>query len=190
MTVTPINNQLFDVTSERDETRTYVVEAGKSCTCPHHQARGAYCKHMRQVDTYLSSQTKLQQAAVKAKALPDADLLRLAKAHNGEVAGAACLLELAQRKLQQQPKEIPAGVLALLDGATDAERERALSGLPAMRPKGAPLTQREIENAARLLAVLLPLSFEERIDILAIVCRALWDGRLNEPDFTRSINEI
>ena len=46
-----------------------------------------------------------------------------------------------------------------------------------------PLTEREITNAARLLAVLLPMTFEERMSCLAIVCRALWDGRLDEPDF-------
>ncbi len=48
-----------------------------------------------------------------------------------------------------------------------------------------PLTPVEITNAARLLAILLPMSFAERLTSLAIVSRALWDGRLDDPDFTR-----
>jgi hypothetical protein len=43
----------------------------------------------------------------------------------------ACLLELAARKLQAeaakpQPKPIPAGVMQLLEGASEAERARCL----------------------------------------------------------------
>ena len=55
--------------------------------------------------------------------------------------------------------------------------------MASARVKG-PLTPIEIKNAARLLAVLLPMSFEERLISLAIVSRALWDGRLDDPDFT------
>jgi uncharacterized Zn finger protein len=128
MNIHRINANLFDVQSERDPERTYVVNlAGEgSCSCPSHQFRGGECKHMAAVRNQ-PEPTALAKAAAKAETLTDEQLRMWAAQHNGEVAGAACLLELAARKLKQQPKPIPAGVLALLEGATEAERERALA---------------------------------------------------------------
>lgn len=157
MTVTAAARGYYDVTSERDETVSYMVMPGKSCTCPHHQCRGAYCKHMLCVDAHLEAAaprpTALQKAQAVAETLPDAELRKYAAEKLGTPAGAACLLTLARRQAERQPRDwadwpwldnepdnlreaekeaerqprpIPAGVLDLLVGATDAERARAL----------------------------------------------------------------
>lgn len=52
-----------------------------------------------------------------------------------------------------------------------------------MPKRSEPLTPQEMKHCAAILSVLLPMTFEERLTALAIVCRALWDGRLNEQDF-------
>jgi hypothetical protein len=126
MTITFIKTNLFDVQSESDPDRTYVVNlAGDgSCGCKGFQYRGA-CKHLEAVRNQ-PEPTALAKAAAKAETLTDEQLRQWAAQHNGDVAGCACLLEQARRQNEKLVKEIPAGVLVLLEGATEAERERAL----------------------------------------------------------------
>jgi hypothetical protein len=105
MTVTAAARGYFDVTSQTDETRSYMVLPEKSCTCPHHQCRGAYCKHLQAVDQFLASRpqpTKLERAAAVAQTLPDADLKRYAAERVGTAAAAACWIELAARQAADQ----------------------------------------------------------------------------------------
>jgi len=135
MQVTALANGMFDVTSATNSEKSYVVDlAKKTCSCPHYQLRligtGATCKHFHAAEKFAASQpapTKLERAAAVAATLSDSDLRRYAAEKIGTAAGAACLLTLAARKATQQPKPIPDGVLDLLRGATEAERERALA---------------------------------------------------------------
>jgi hypothetical protein len=46
------------------------------------------------------------------------------------------------------------------------------------RKPGDPLSRAEEARAVKLLGVLLPLSENERLDLLALVIYLLWDGRL------------
>ena|SRR5436190_7518039 len=125
MTIHRINETLYAVESESSD-RSYTVNVqAQSCSCPHHQFRGATCKHLLACQN-LPQPTALERAAAKAGRLTDEELLRFAREKNGSPAGCACLLELARRRNEQQPKPVPAGVLVLLEGASEAERARAL----------------------------------------------------------------
>jgi uncharacterized Zn finger protein len=68
--VKALGNGLYDVASSSREL-SYVVKPGVSCTCPHNQFRGAYCKHLRAVDEVLS------RLEAKAAGLPDERLAEL-----------------------------------------------------------------------------------------------------------------
>jgi len=132
MEIIPINPKagIWGVESETAERVYQVTENGTgTCSCPHSIYRAAPdCKHRMAVRAYLAEQTPLQKAADRAANLTDAELLQYARAKNGTPAGAACWLELAARQAAPpEPKPIPAGVEALLVGATPEERERALA---------------------------------------------------------------
>lgn len=105
MTVTALARGLFDVTSETDSEKSYVVTPGKDCSCPHHRARGAYCKHLKAVDAYRESQptpTALERAAQVAQKLNTETLIQSLERYNdGPVAG-AIRLELACRKRAEE----------------------------------------------------------------------------------------
>jgi hypothetical protein len=70
--VKALGNGLYDVASSSRDL-SYVVKPGVSCTCPHNQFRGAYCKHMKEVD----AQIKAERLAAKAAALTPAELTAL-----------------------------------------------------------------------------------------------------------------
>lgn len=132
MTIHRINETLYAVESESTD-RSYTVNlAGNgSCSCPHHTYRGVACKHILACQN-LPQPTALEKAAVKAAGLTDEQLKMWQAQYQSGPVSCACLLELASRKLQAeaarpQPKPIPAGVEVLLQGATEAERERALA---------------------------------------------------------------
>jgi predicted nucleic acid-binding Zn finger protein len=125
----------YCIDSFRGEMRTYEVDTVKgTCSCPHFvgrlsQIENAECKHLRTCRDLEASQpqpTKLERAAAIAETLPDADLKQYAAERVGTAAGAACLLELAKRQAERQPRPIPPGVMELLAGATEAEKARAL----------------------------------------------------------------
>jgi hypothetical protein len=127
MTIHRINETLYAVESENSD-RSYTVNLQtKSCSCPDATFRNRACKHVAAVQELAANPpTALARAAVKAGRLTDEALLRFAREKNGSPAGCACLLELARRRNEQQPKPVPAGVLVLLEGASEAERARAL----------------------------------------------------------------
>lgn len=111
---------------------SYIVDLkANTCSCPHSTYRQAPdCKHRQAVRAHIAEQTALGRAAEKAAGMTESDLKLWAERKNGTAAGAACLLELACRQMSQpkpEPQPIPEGVLALLEGATEAERERALA---------------------------------------------------------------
>lgn len=129
MTIHRINETLYAVDSESTD-RSYTVNVqAQTCSCPHHQFRGARCKHIEACAS-LPQPTGLERAAAKAARLTDEQLRQWAAQYESGPVACACLLELASRKLKAepaQPKPIPAGVMQLLEGATEAERERALA---------------------------------------------------------------
>jgi hypothetical protein len=133
--MTRLNDGAFIVESMSGAERAYRVDpqAG-TCTCPHFVRRlsgtGQKCKHLLAIEE-LAQPTALQKAAAKAAGLTDEQLRMWAAQYESGPVACACRLELASRKLQAeasrpQPKPIPAGVLVLLEGATEAERARAL----------------------------------------------------------------
>src|SRR5215831_2456333 len=103
--ITALPRNLYEIDSESRD-RTYIVEPGKSCTCPHFTHRligtGQSCKHMRAVEAYRAEQTTLGRMADRAAALTEPELKQFAQVHNGTPAGCACLLELAARKVAEQ----------------------------------------------------------------------------------------
>lgn len=182
MTITFIKPGFFDVQSESDPERTYVVNlAGEgSCTCKGFQYREA-CKHLDAVRSQ-PEPTALAKAAAKAKSLTDEQLRQWQAQYGSGPVSCACLLEMAKRQnevrrltpdghweptewlwegqpvwqsaasgvwaiwtaegrwhslsqttldaqppTRREPKPVPAGVLQMLEGATEAERERALA---------------------------------------------------------------
>src|SRR5436190_15320494 len=127
MTIHRINESLYAVDSESSD-RSYTVNVqAQSCSCPHHQFRGAVCKHILACQN-LPQPTGLERAAAKAGRLTDEQLRMWAAQYESGPIACACLLELASRKLQAQaaqtgarpqPQPIPAGVLVLLEGASE-----------------------------------------------------------------------
>jgi hypothetical protein len=102
MKVTALDRGLFDVTSERDETVSYVVDPKAiTCTCKDWAARrcgkemadpARCCKHLRAVEEHLAD-----SLAAKAAALTDEQLAFFAARYAGQPAGTACLTEMACR---------------------------------------------------------------------------------------------
>src|SRR5436190_536416 len=134
--MTRLNDGAFIVESMSGAERAYRVDpqAG-TCTCPHFVRRltgtGQKCKHLLAVEEQ-PQPTALERASAKAAGLTDEQLRMWAAQYESGPIACACLLELASRKLQAQAAQpgarpIPAGVLQLLEGATEAERERALA---------------------------------------------------------------
>lgn len=177
MDIRPMGNDQYAIDSETSEKSYTVSVKTGSCSCPHHQYRGAHCKHLVALETYLADRTPLAKAADKAANLTEQELLRFSKERAGMAAGCACWLELATRRRlvqaenqpevdlahhtctcrefierrdgkrigvmfvtcrhlqtalkaarpQPEPRPIPAGVLAILEGESEEDRERCLS---------------------------------------------------------------
>ena len=105
-----LGGDLFAVDSFRGEGKSYTVNLRTMvCDCPHYQTRLAgtdgQCKHIVACIEFkqaLQEPTRLQKAAAVAARLSSAELQKFAAERVGTSAGAACLLELAQRQLAEQ----------------------------------------------------------------------------------------
>jgi len=114
MDIRCVKGHLYEVASESRE-RTYFVDDRRvSCTCPdfthrrQEQDRDSperLCKHLRALNVYLAEQTPLAKATDRAASLTEAELQRFAREKNGTVAGCACLLELAARRVAEQREQ-------------------------------------------------------------------------------------
>lgn len=130
--ITPLAHGLYEVTSERDATKTYIVTPGKACTCPDFAYRQRACKHMIAVTKHRAEQTTLARMMERAATLTDEELIRYAEERAGTPAGCACWLTMAKRQAAEQEaieraRPMPEGIECFLEGATEAERARALA---------------------------------------------------------------
>jgi len=89
VTATRTGHQLYTVTSATDPEKVYTVNMElKSCSCPHHKYRGAYCKHL-----------EAGHWAEKAREIKDDDLGTLYfKYETKEPAIAAAILTEIERR--------------------------------------------------------------------------------------------
>ena len=113
MEIIPINPKAGVWGVESENPRTYakhytvkITGEQATCTCPHSVYRNAPdCKHRAAVRSYLADQTPLAKAADRAASLTQEELQRFARERNGTVAGCACLLELAARRVADQREQ-------------------------------------------------------------------------------------
>ena len=57
--IKPLSGHEYLVQSQSDPNVSYKVDVKvPSCTCPHHENRGAFCKHMKKVKEYIDARSK------------------------------------------------------------------------------------------------------------------------------------
>src|SRR5258708_39371269 len=99
-------NGMFEIESESTEA-TYVMEQGRSCSCPHWTKKlagtGVFCKHLRHLEAFIAPPAptvaqKLHKAVVTAVRVPDAILPSLLSKYGDEpVIQTALIYERARR---------------------------------------------------------------------------------------------
>lgn len=78
---------LYEVESESDPETTYVMEPGRSCSCPHFSKKlagsGSLCKHLRALDAHMAPtvEDRFKTALLTASRVSDALLPVLLEKH-------------------------------------------------------------------------------------------------------------
>ena len=152
MQVTFIKADLYDVESQSNPEQTYVVDrAAGTCTCKGFQYR-SQCKHLEAVRNQ-PQPTALAKAAAKAEGLTDEQLRMWAAQHNGEVAGCACLLEMARRLQRHDRGEATVtGSTGAADLRQDAGRPARAALSPVQPPVSAATDEFDVEGTRGVLA--------------------------------------